>query len=88
MWAQRGRLPSVSSFEHSVALGVYMVETFALRIEDGTFNLADEVKAILDRSTTGRHELWFSREDGSAFISFEDHDDAVMFELALVGDRT
>lgn len=88
-WAERGRLPSWSSFEHSVALGVYMVHTFPAMYpeDDNVFNLADEVKAILDRTTTGRHELWFSPEDGSAFISFEDHDDAVMFELALTGDR-
>ena len=93
-WANEGRVRSSSSFEHSVALGVDMIDLDAFRLtgsEDYALTkakLVPSLETVLDRSTTGRHELWFSREDGSAFISFEDHDDAVMLELALVGDRT
>ena len=94
-WAEQGALPSRSSFQYAVALGVYMVETFAkvvIDLEDNASPVScsptSVVSDMIARSTTGRHELWFSREDGSAFISFEDHDDAVMFELALTGDRS
>ena len=103
-WARDGKLTSSSSFPHRVALGVDMVETnsiYSLEVLDTVspffnspknliqvFVVSPSLKSALEHTATSGHELWFSPEDGSAFISFEDHDDAVMFELALVGDRS
>lgn len=81
-WAREGKLTSSSSFAHAVPIGVFMV-SFVY-----PFGVMPDIADLIDRNTTSGHELWFSGEDGSAFISFEDRDDAVMFELALTGDRT
>ena len=81
----QGKLPASSALPHSVPLGNAMV-WIGERVGRMCLNgLASNVAATLKNTVEGEHELWFD-QDGNAFLSFADKQDATMFRLALDGD--
>ena len=78
-----GYLPgSIGAQPHAVALGVDMVEVEGER-DSIAWNLAPKIAEMVADVVQGPHDLWFSRDTGEAYISFELEDDATLFRLAL-----
>ncbi len=91
-----GALPGSSRYAHTVPLGVEMVEVDnGVRSYSGKYarlfapsaKLSPEVIATLAQTVEGSSQLWFN-DVGDAFLSFEHEGDAVLFEVALDGDRS
>jgi len=92
-----GALPGSSRYAHAVPLGVEMVEVDnGVRWYSGRLTREEprapsakfkpSVAATLSQTVEGASELWFN-DVGDAFLSFEHEGDAVLFEIALDGDR-
>lgn len=97
----QGKLPGSSALPFSVPLGVAMVvvETAPSQLtglpkserEEALWStwpkvgFAPSVHRAVHDTVTGVSELWFD-QDGNAFASFADKQDATMFRLALDGD--
>jgi hypothetical protein len=87
-----GKLPGSCRYPHAAKLGVDMVRLSSEPIKDiGCYGLdywlRFDVEQTLFVTISGLWELWFN-DQGEAYISFEDDQDATMFALALEGDRS
>lgn len=89
--ARKGKLPRSSRLPFAVALDVDHVDVevnrFAVSLHVNRYGLKRSVEAALLSTVNGKHDLWFSIDDGNAFVSVAHMDDATLFRLALEGGQ-